>query len=150
MSKHAEVREELPILEGNGTSGPVSENPYSGIVCSMPKNATVYEGRSGKSCAMVNVTVPIPHAGCSIEATVYARLNTKAGSIEPEPAPSKGVTFIDEAGRFSFTEAVVNAVQSWPLYAKAFDRAEAILMGGPVVDNRLRLAPRLVKQAPKV
>lgn len=121
---------------------------YGEVECSLAEG-TVSERFGKKSCAVIEVTLPIPHLGLRIIGTIWGRLENKpeGTTVTFEAAMPKFIKATDAVAKERILAAMENGAAAWAGFDKATASAEARLMGQTTkVEPGETARPKLVKR----
>jgi hypothetical protein len=120
-------------------------SPYGDIIVTAPKTQTVSEKFGSKSVATVQCSVPLPHAGIVISATLWTRL--KGDTFSNDLSIGRDLAYMSDEDKVRFREACDAAMGAWPRIDIALANAEKLLLGVPLeTKTDSRFAPRHVKR----
>lgn len=120
---------------------------YGAVECASA-DGTVTERFGRKSCAAIQVQVPVPSLGLKIDATIWGRLITDATgtTVSFEAGMPKGIRATDEHGKDRLLAHIEVGAQTWPGYEKTTDAVIRKLTGQTAAAGTVGARPKLVKR----
>lgn len=120
---------------------------YGPVECSSA-DGTVTERFGRKSCAAIQVMIPVPSLGLKIAATIWGRLiNDATGTtVTFEGGMPRDLKPMDENGKDRLLAHIETGAQSWPGYEKTTDAIVAKLTGQNAKPGTVGARPKLVKR----